>query len=143
MNKEQVVLICVVSVLIGTMHLLFEKHALNGLLKVICIQGGPKKRLWCDLEEKFLRNSKIFFDGVFLSIYSHLLKNLELSNLIEKKLWGSKNPKKIPLSKKRHIFLFFFYICCKKIVVPVWFKNSKCLKLKIAMEVKKISIWPQ
>ena len=29
------------------------------------IQGGPRKSLWCDLEEKCLRNSKIFFDGVF------------------------------------------------------------------------------
>ena len=31
------------------------------------MQGGPKKSLWCDLEEKCLWNSKIFFDGVFLS----------------------------------------------------------------------------
>jgi hypothetical protein len=57
-----------------------------------------------------LRNSKIFFDGLFLSIYSHLLKKLELSKLCR---WGSKNPenglfKKVSLSKKRHIFLFFF-----------------------------------
>ena len=33
------------------------------------IQGGPKKSLQCDLEEKCLRNSEIFFDGVFLSTY--------------------------------------------------------------------------
>jgi hypothetical protein len=46
----------------------------------IYIQGGPKKSLWCDLEEKCLRNSKIFFDGVFLSIYSHIVKKLELEN---------------------------------------------------------------
>ena len=45
------------------------------------IQGGPKKTLLCDLEEKCLRNSKIFFDGVFLYIYSHLAKKLELSKL--------------------------------------------------------------
>ena len=32
------------------------------------IQCGPKKSLWCDLDVKCLRNSKIFFDGVFLSI---------------------------------------------------------------------------
>ena len=25
------------------------------------VQGGPKKSLWCDLEEKCLWNSKIFF----------------------------------------------------------------------------------
>ena len=36
--------------------------------------GWSKKSFLCDLEEKCLRNSKIFFDGVFLSIYSHLLK---------------------------------------------------------------------
>ena len=51
-------------------------------------QGGPKKSLWCDLEEKCMWNSKIFFDGVFLSIYSHLLKKLELSMLCRKKVMG-------------------------------------------------------
>ena len=56
---------------------------LDNFLKII--QGGPKKSLWYDLEEKCLRNSKIFFDGVFLSIYSHLLKKLELSKLCRKK----------------------------------------------------------
>ena len=40
------------------------------------LQGGPKKV--DDLEEKCLRNSKIFFDGVFLSTYTHLLKKLKL-----------------------------------------------------------------
>ena len=29
------------------------------------IQGGSKKSLCCDLEEKCFRNSKMFFDGVF------------------------------------------------------------------------------
>ena len=36
---------------------------------------------------------KYFFDGVFLSIYSHLLKKLELSKLNIKKFWGFKNSK--------------------------------------------------
>ena len=31
------------------------------------VQGGPKKSLRCDLEEECLRNSKIFFDGFFLT----------------------------------------------------------------------------
>ena len=48
------------------------------------VQGGPKKSLWCDLEEKCVRNSKIFFDGVFLYIYLHHLKKLELSKLCRK-----------------------------------------------------------
>ena len=40
-------------------------------LKVLHIHytGLPKKSLWCDLEEKCLRNSKFFFNGVFLSLY--------------------------------------------------------------------------
>ena len=43
------------------------------------IQGGPKKNYGVIyIEEKCLRNSKMFFDGVFLSLYSHLLKKLEL-----------------------------------------------------------------
>ena len=50
------------------------------------VQGGPKKSLRIDLEEKCLRNSEIFFDGVFLSIYSHLLKKLELSKLCRKQV---------------------------------------------------------
>ena len=36
---------------------------------------------------------KMFFDKVFLSIYSHLLKKLEIFKLCRKKGWGSKNPK--------------------------------------------------
>ena len=52
------------------------------------IQGGPKKNLLIDLEEKCLRNSKIFVDGVILSIYSHLVKKLELSKLHRKKVMG-------------------------------------------------------
>ena len=47
------------------------------------IQGGPKKSLWCYLEEKYFRNSKIFFDWVVL-----LLKKLELSKLCRKKVTG-------------------------------------------------------
>ena len=34
------------------------------------LQGGPKKSLWWDLKEKCLENSKMFFDGVFLSIFT-------------------------------------------------------------------------
>ena len=55
------------------------------------IQGGPKKSLClslCDLEEKCLWNSNIFFVGVFLSIYSYLLEKLELSKLCRKKVIG-------------------------------------------------------
>ena len=44
------------------------------------LQGGPKKSLLCDLEEKCLRNLKKKMMESF-SLYSHLLKKLELSNL--------------------------------------------------------------
>ena len=47
-------------------------------------EGPPTYRVVqkkVDLEEKCLRNSKIFFDGVSLSMYSHLVKKLELSKL--------------------------------------------------------------
>jgi hypothetical protein len=58
---------------------------LKKVVPILYVQGGPKKKLWCDLEEKCLRNSKIFFDGVFLSIYSYL-KKLEISKLCRKKV---------------------------------------------------------
>ena len=48
--------------------------------------GWSKKRLGCDLDEKCLRNSKILFDGVFLFIYSHLLKKLQLFKFCKKKV---------------------------------------------------------
>ena len=55
--------------------------------------GWSKKSLWYDLEEKCLLNSKIFFDGVFLSIYLHLQEDrASFLSYVEKKLWGSKNP---------------------------------------------------
>ena len=43
--------------------------------KNIKYTGWSKKSLWCDLEEKW--NYKILFDGVFFSIYSHLLKKVK------------------------------------------------------------------
>ena len=79
------------------------------------IQGGPKKSLSCYLEEKFLRNSEIFFHGVFLSICSHLLKKLELSKLCRRKVMGLYKswkwlvPKKAPY-QKRDIFFCYFSI---------------------------------
>ena len=48
--------------------------------------GWSKKSLWNDIEEKCLRNSKVFFGGVFLYIYLHLLKKLELSKLCRMKV---------------------------------------------------------
>ena len=62
-------------------------------LEHIHYTGWSKKSLWFDLEEKCLRSSNIFFDGVFLSIYSHLLKTLELSELCRKSYGALKIPK--------------------------------------------------
>ena len=85
-----------------------------------------------------MRNSKMFFDGVFLSIYSHLLK----------KLWGSKNPKNglfqksHPMKKETYFFVLFLLLlqdnsyCC----LVLKFQVSK---LKNAIEVIKLSMRPQ
>ena len=96
-----------------------------------------KKCLSCDLDENCLRNSKIFFDGVFLSIYSHILK----------KLWGSKNPEnglfqKSHLIKKETYFfvLFLFMLQDNSYSCPVL--RFKVSKLKIAIEVVKLSMRP-
>jgi hypothetical protein len=66
-----------------------------------------------------LRNSKIFFDGVFLSIYSHLLKKLEISKLCRKKVMGLKKSWKLLVQKKspfqkRDIFLCSFLFLYKR-----------------------------
>ena len=68
-------------------------------------------------------NSKIFLDGVFLFIYLHLIKKLELSKLHRKKLWGSKNPenglfkKSEPIKKETYFFILFcFYIKAKWLI---------------------------
>ena len=101
-------------------HILYE--SLKNINLQMNIQGGPKKSLLCHLEEKCLRNSKIFFYGVFLYIYSHLLKKLELSKLCRKKslkILKMACSKKVTLSKKRQFILFFFYFYCKMIVIPV------------------------
>ena len=85
----------------GALHnCLFYQYILIAILafslllrKVVAPTRWSKKSLLYDLEEKGLTNSKMFFDGVFLSIYSHLLKKFALSKLCRKKLWGSKDPK--------------------------------------------------
>ena len=61
-----------------------------------------------------MRNSKIFFDGLFLFKYSHLLKKLELSKLCR---WGSKNPENGLFKKSQPIkkeILFFILFCFYK-----------------------------
>ena len=91
------------------------------------IQGVPKKSLWCDLEEKCLGNSNIFFDGVFLSVYSHLLKKLELYKLCGEKVMRLLKSWKWLVLSYLEIFqknlVFFFpvlnllqgrYLCMKK-----------------------------
>jgi hypothetical protein len=101
------------------------------------IQSGPKKSLSCDLDENCLRNSKIFFDGVFLSIYSHILK----------KLWGSKNPEnglfqKSHLIKKETYFFVLFLFMLQDNSYSCSVLRFKVSKLKIAIEVVKLSMRP-
>ena len=63
-----------------------------------------------------MRNSKIFFDGVFLSIYSHLLKKLDLSKLCRKKVRGSKTSenglfqKSDLIKKETYFFVLFLFL---------------------------------
>ena len=96
--------------------LLFFRLLLDIWYLSMYVQGGPKKSLWCDLEEKCLRKSKIFFYGVFLSIYSHLLKKLVLFNFCRKKSYGTLKilemacSKKVTLSKKETFFFCSFSI---------------------------------
>ena len=105
--------------------------------------GWSKKSLWSDLEEKCLGNS------CFL-MYSHLLKKLELSILsyVEKKLWGSKNPKNglfqksYPIKKETYLFVLFLILLQDNSYSCSVFK-FKVSKLKIAIEVMKLSIYPQ
>jgi hypothetical protein len=54
-----------------------------------------------------VRNSKIFFDGVFLSIYSHLLKKLVLSKLCRKKVMGLEKSGKSPYQKRDKFYCSF------------------------------------
>ena len=62
-------------------------------------------------------NSKIFFDGVFLSIYSHLLKKLEISKLCRRKQYGDLKIPKMACSKlvkKLKVFFSFFKLTTRK-----------------------------
>ena len=100
-----------------------------------------KKSLRCDLEEKCLRNSKIYFDGVFLSIYSRLLKKLE-------KLWGSKNREnglfqKSHLIKKVTYFFVLFLFLLQDNSYSCLVLKFKVSKLKIVIKVIKLSMQPQ
>ena len=80
--------------------------------------GWYKKSLWCDLEEKCLRNSKIFlwnskifFYGVFLS---HIFSGSKsFLSYVEKKLWGF--TRKIFLYKE----VFFLFYVAKSISFEV------------------------
>ena len=62
------------------------------------IQGGPKESLWIELEESVWEIQKNF-DGVFLSIYSHLLKKIELSKFCRKKSYVALKFPKMACSK--------------------------------------------
>ena len=94
------------------------------------VQGGPKKSLRIDLEEKCLRNSKIFFDRVFLSIYSHLFKKLELSKLCRKQVRLFLNENKwfyllltfsltLPFSRKERLVKHKLFFLAKSISFEV------------------------
>ena len=91
-----------------------------------------------ELEEKCLRNSKIFFMLVMLYIFTSS-QEVRAFKLCRKKVMGSKNSENGMFIKshpiRRDIFIYF---CCKIIVLK--FQVSK---LKIEIEVIELSIWPQ
>ena len=95
-----------------------------------------------------LRNSKISFDGVFLSIYSHLVKKLDLSKLCRKKSYGAlkilkmASPKKSFYQKRDISFFFFLFLVQDHSYFSLVLK-FQVSKLKNAKEVIKLSIWPQ
>ena len=60
-----------------------------------------------------MENSKIFLDGVFLSIYSHLVNKLELSNLCRKKSKNHENGLYKKSHQKRDIFFYSFLFLYK------------------------------
>ena len=105
-----------------------EKVHSKVLLRFLEIYRVVQKKLWCDLEEKCFRNSKMFFDGVFLSIYSYLLKKLELSKLCTKKLL------KIPhnISSRSYNKLFFGPPCILWVRNRYYFQNWRGVDTKIA-----------
>ena len=105
--------IFIIVIYLSTYFYLFQDHYIaksNYLYIHLYIQGGPKKSLWIDLEEKCLRNSKMFVDGVFLSI--HIFTSCQevraLYSYVEKKLWGIKNQ---PINSNHYNFF------------PITFKN--------------------
>ena len=104
--------------------------------------GWSKKKFMMYLEEKCLLNSKIFFDGVFLSIYSHLL------SYIEKNLWSSKNPenglfqKSHFIKKDTYIFVLFLFLLQDNSYSFLALK-FQISKLEIAIEVIKLLMRPQ
>ena len=110
-----------------------QKHNHEGqcsvvnILPLILIQGGPKIFFWCDIEEKCLKNSKIFFDGVFLSIYSHLLMKLELSKFCRKKRYRAIQILKMACSNPVRFFFLnlskffvFLKLTTRMILRPNW-----------------------
>ena len=85
------------------------------------------------VKKKFMNRSRgKVFEKVFLSMFSHLLKFLSYKALKSLTMACFK----ITLSKKRHILLSLFYFCCKIIVIHQF-------SFKIAIEVIRLSIWPQ
>ena len=97
-NIEQVVEAYPLSIYLSLLwymtawNLHYEYHL--AVYTIYNIQGVPKKSLWFGLEEKCLRNSKIFFNGVFLY----------LTNWEEEIYRYRKTPSKYILEFLKHFF---------------------------------------
>ena len=92
-----------------------------------------------------MRNSKIFFDGVFLSIYLHILKKLEFSKLCRKNILDSKNSEN-GMFQKSHLIkkeTYFFQFMLQDVDYSSLVLKFQVSKLKSATEVIKLSMQPQ
>ena len=96
------------------------------------VQGGPKKS---DLEEKCLRNFKMFFDGVIIIII--IFKLCRKKNYGALKIRKMACSKKVTLSKKILFFVLFLFLLQGN-SYSCFVLKFQVSKLKIAIEVKKI-----
>ena len=86
-----------------------------------------QKTVYDVIQRKSVQETLKYFLMESFSLYFHILsRSQSFQSYVEKKFWGFKNPEnglfeKSHLIKKDTYFSFFFYFCCKIIVIPVQF----------------------
>ena len=96
--------------------------------KLVDLQGCQKKVYALIWRDSFWEISKIFFDEVLLSIYSNLVKKLDLSKLCKKKGYGALKIPKMACSKLINFsFLFVFLkITTRKYLITMKYSFYFC-----------------